>query len=82
MCITTEVTTNFFISPCTPKAYTFVLRPTAVSRFNEILQEGIQLLSDMKITFKYHCKEFEYVSEGTRKIGPLIRVLRREGGGQ
>jgi len=30
---TTEVTTTFFISPCTPISYTCVLRPTAVSRF-------------------------------------------------
>ena len=33
--ITTEVTTNFFISPCTPISSTLVLRPTAVSRFND-----------------------------------------------
>jgi len=32
--ITTEVTTTFFISPCTPIAYTAFLRPTAVSRSN------------------------------------------------
>ena len=31
--ITTEVTTNFFISPGTPISYTAVLRPTTVSRF-------------------------------------------------
>jgi len=31
--ITTEVPTNFFISPGTPISSTFVLRPTAVSRF-------------------------------------------------
>jgi len=31
--ITTEVTTTFFISPCTPIAYTAFLRPIAVSRF-------------------------------------------------
>jgi len=33
--ITTEVTTNVFISPGTPISCTFVLRPTAVSRFNK-----------------------------------------------
>ncbi|MFB3146175.1 MAG: hypothetical protein ACE1ZO_03555, partial [Nitrospirales bacterium] len=32
--ITTEVTTTFCISPCTPISYTSFLRPTAVSRFN------------------------------------------------
>ena len=32
--ITTKVTSTFFISPCTPIAYTAFLRPTAVSRFN------------------------------------------------
>jgi len=31
--ITTKVTATFFISPCTPIAYTAFLRPTAVSRF-------------------------------------------------
>jgi len=31
--ITTEVTTIFFISPGTPISYTYILRPTAVSRF-------------------------------------------------
>ncbi len=30
--ITTEETTTFFISPCTPISYTAFLRPTAVSR--------------------------------------------------
>ncbi len=30
--ITTEVTTTFFIAPCTPISYTAVLRPIAVSR--------------------------------------------------
>jgi len=32
--ITTEVTTTFCISPCTPISYTSFLRPTAVSRLN------------------------------------------------
>ncbi len=32
--ITTEVTTTFCISPCTPISYTAFLRPTAVSRLN------------------------------------------------
>ena len=31
--ITTEVTTTFCISPCTPISYTAFLRPTTVSRF-------------------------------------------------
>jgi len=31
--ITTEVTTTFFIAPCTPISYTAVLRPTTDSRF-------------------------------------------------
>ena len=35
--ITTEVTTNVFISPCTPISYTCVLRPTAVSRFKSLI---------------------------------------------
>jgi len=33
--ITTEVTTNFLISPSTPISYTAVLRPTAVSRLKK-----------------------------------------------
>jgi hypothetical protein len=33
--ITTEVTTTFCISPCTPTSYTSFLRPTAVSRFTD-----------------------------------------------
>jgi len=37
--ITTEVTTNFFISPGTPISSTLVLRPTAVSRINEMNPE-------------------------------------------
>ncbi len=37
--ITTEVTTTFCISPCTPISYTAVLRPTAVSR----LKKGVSL---------------------------------------
>ena len=35
--ITTEVTTTFCISPCTPIAYTSFLRPTAVSRVKNCL---------------------------------------------
>jgi hypothetical protein len=35
--ITYKVTTNFFISPCTPIPYASFLRPTAVSRFNQSL---------------------------------------------
>ena len=38
--ITTEVTSKFFISPCTPISYTAVLRPTAVSRLD---QRGVTL---------------------------------------
>ncbi len=34
--ITTEVTTTFCISPCTPISYTSVLRPTAVSRLKAV----------------------------------------------
>ena len=34
--ITTEVTTTFCISSCTPISYTAFLRPTAVSRFNRL----------------------------------------------
>jgi len=35
--ITTEVTTTFFIPPCTPISYTaFFLRPTAVSRMMDL----------------------------------------------
>ena len=34
------MTTNFCISPCTPISYTFVLRPTAVSRFNLLPVNG------------------------------------------
>ncbi len=33
-CASPKVTTTFCIAPCTPKSYTSVLRPTAVSRFN------------------------------------------------
>ena len=36
--ITNKVTTNFFISPCTPIPYASFLRPTAVSRI--ILREN------------------------------------------
>ncbi len=40
--ITTEVTTTFFISPCTPISYTAFLRPTAVSRmiYTHVLNRG------------------------------------------
>jgi len=39
--ITTEVTTAFLIAPGTPISYQAVLRPTAVSRFNQtVLSSG------------------------------------------
>jgi len=43
--ITTEVTTNFFLSLCTPISSTFVLRPTAVSRFKTSMYVAAQVLS-------------------------------------
>ncbi len=39
--LTTEVTTTFCISPCTPISCTSFLRPTAVSRIKVCLQAGL-----------------------------------------
>jgi len=43
--ITTEVTTTFCISLCTPISYTSFLRPTAVSRLNKPNQASVVLKS-------------------------------------
>ncbi len=37
--ITTEVTSTFCLSPCTPISYAAFLRPTAISRLNRVLKD-------------------------------------------